>query len=86
MSIIQPEVYSWIDPDPIDPYGVAIVDLGFTEGNMINGYGLLSRGLLWQFYDVWCDQQFYDNISTNWSDDDEVITTTWVTEGVNNGY
>lgn len=86
MSIIEPEVYSYLNPDPIVPYGMAVVDFGLTEGNMINGYGLLTRGLLWQFYDVWCDQQFYDNLSTNWADDNAPVVTVWANEGVNNGY
>lgn len=77
MSLVEPNVYSYKDPNPIDPYGVAICSLGLTQWDMVNGYGPLTRGLLWQFYDVWCDVEFYDNLSTSWSNSNSVITTTW---------
>ncbi len=97
MSIIEEDVYSYKDPDPIVPYGVGIVTFGLTQWDALDGYGPSSRGLLWQLYQIWFDTEFYDNISTSWTndnssittswtDDNAVITTTWANEGVLNGY
>lgn len=77
MSLVEPDVYSYKDPDPIVPYGVAISTFGLTQTDVYNGYGAVSRGLLWQLYDIWLDYELYDSVTTSWANSDSVITTTW---------
>lgn len=86
MGIIEEDFYSYKSPDPIVPYGMGIGSFGLTQGDVSNGYGLVSRGLLWQLYQIWLDVESYDNISTSWADSDAVITTTWTNEGDFNGF
>lgn len=88
-GIVQPNVYTWKDPDPVFVYGEAVVTQGLEVRDMTNGYGAVSRGLLWELYDIWIDSQYYDgrsttwtaaagsSIITNWTDANPVITTTW---------
>src|SRR5574343_757579 len=80
MSIIEPDVYSYKDVEPIVPYGVAMTNLGLTAWDMIDGYGLLSRGLLWEFYQIWCDQEAYDNLSTSWANGNSAVKTNWTAQ------
>ena len=76
-GIVQPDVYSYKDPDAIFPYGMALVTNGLVNIEASNGYGLVSRGFLWQLYDVWLDYELYDNISSSWSDANALVTTSW---------
>lgn len=80
MAIVEEDFYSYKDPEKIVPYGMGIVSFGLTQGDVSNGYGLLTRGLLWQLYQIWLDVELYDSISTSWTDSDSVITTTWTND------
>lgn len=77
MSIVLEDFYSYKSPDPIVPYGVSIVDYGLTAWDAVDGYGLVSRGLLWQLYQIWFDTQYYAPLVTSWANSDTVITTSW---------
>lgn len=76
-GIIQPDVFSYKDPNPIFPYGESIVSGGLAVRSAVNGYGAVSRGLLWQLYDIWIDTEYFAPITTTWSSSESVITTVW---------
>lgn len=42
-----------------------------------NGYGLVTRGLLWQLFDIWFAPDSHDALSTSWTSSNASITTTW---------
>ena len=78
-TLVTPPVYK-IDgtPDPIFVYGEPLVTVGLENHGVINGLGLVTRGLLWQLYDLWSDKDYYSNITTTWSATyNATITTTW---------
>ena len=78
MSIVTPDVYSYLSPDPIFPYGEATVSCGLVNRGTINGYGAVTRGFLWQLYDIWTDTQFYAHLATAWTAAAGAsISTTW---------
>lgn len=76
-GIVTPSVYDYKDPNPVFVYGEPLVTFGFENMGVINGLGLVSRGLLWNLYDIWFDNDYYSQITTSWSNADSVITTTW---------
>ena len=76
-GIIQPDVFSYKDPNPIFPYGESIVSGVLAVRSAVNGYGAVSRGLLWNLYDVWIDTEYYAPITTTWSSSESVITMVW---------
>lgn len=80
MSIVLEDVYSLNASDPIAPYGMALVDRGLVVGGAIDGVGLVTNGFLWQLYKIWFDDQYYQNLSTSWTNSDSVITTTWAND------
>jgi hypothetical protein len=76
-GIVTPPIYNYNDPDPVFVYGEPIATFGFENHGVVNGFGLLTRGLLWQYFDLWFDADYYSNLATTWSDADATITTTW---------
>lgn len=78
MSIITPDVYSYKDPQPIQPYGEAVVTMGLEVRDATNGYGIISRGLLWELQAIWLDIQAVAPLMTSWTDAPGAsIITTW---------
>lgn len=66
------------DPNEIFPYAESVSNFGTcvsAQGG--NGFGLLTRGLLWQAYDIWFDVDAHDGITTSWTSSNASITTTW---------
>jgi hypothetical protein len=76
-GIVQPDVDTAWAPNPVFPYGEAIVTQGLEVRDGIDGYGAVSRGFLWELYSIWLDLNFYDGISTSWSAGETAITTSW---------
>ena len=74
MSIVTNDI---TQINPVSPYGMAICDGGLLVGGSVNGYGLVTRGFLWQLFSVWFDSEYYAPLTTSWTDSDAVITTTW---------
>lgn len=66
------------DVNDIYPYAQSVTNFGTMVGLQgANGLGLVSRGLLWQAYDIWFDLDAHDLLVTTWTDSNAVITTTW---------
>ena len=69
-SLVTPPIWK-IDgtPDPIFVYGQPLVTQGLENQGVINGLGLVTRGLLWQLYDLWVDVDYYksNTINTTWT-------------------
>ena len=60
--------------------GVALNDMGLTETNTVNGYGLLTFGLLWECREFWYGPYFSTgaSITTGWSAYSGLtLATTW---------
>lgn len=77
-GVVQPNIDTYWAPDPVFPYGEALVTAGFVNArSMTNGLGLVTRGLLWQLYDIWFDQEYYDGLGTVWANSDSILTTNW---------
>ena len=76
-GIVQSQFYSSQGPNPVVCYGEALVSSGLVCRNVVNGMGLVTRGFLWQKYDIWYDNEFYNPLSTSWTNADATITTTW---------
>lgn len=77
-GIIAPDVYSYRDPQPIQVYGEALVSFGLEVRDGIDGYGLVSRGLLWELQAIWLDIQEAAPILTSWTASAGAsIVTTW---------
>ena len=66
-----------LDPNRYTTYGEAIETNGLEVRHGINGVGLLTRGLVWQLFDVYLLTESVDGITTSWSDSEGSITTTW---------
>lgn len=66
------------DQNSIFPYAESVstfgTDVALQGGN---GLGLVSRGLLWQVYDIWFDLDAHDGLTTTWTSSNSNITTTW---------
>ena len=61
-------------------YGMALLDGGLAVQSANNGVGLVTRGLVWQGYDVWGPDEFF-GVTTSWSaDPSSSITTTWTAD------
>lgn len=65
------------DPNKYSFYGEALLSNGLVVRHAINGIGLVTRGLVWQLYDIFIDTGAEDGITTSWSDSESAITTTW---------
>lgn len=59
------------------PYGEALETFGLEVRGAVNGLGLVTRGLIWQFYSIWTDNDNLDGLTTTWNDSNASITTTW---------
>lgn len=68
-GLIQPEQTTFLAPNPVFPYGEAMLTRGLEANDTIDGIGLISRGLLWSLYNIWFDVEYYDNLSTVWTDE-----------------
>lgn len=49
------------------PYAQANTDFGLCVDGAANGIGLVTRGLVWQGWDIWCNIQLTAGISTAWT-------------------
>ena len=80
-TLVTPPVFETVHyfPDPIYVYGDPLCTSGFENYGVVNGLGLVTRGLLWQLYDLWFDNDYYSNLATSWTDVDASsgISTTW---------
>lgn len=76
-GIVQPDVYSYNSPNPVFVYGEALLSGGLANRQATNGYGMVTRGLLWQLYDIFIDTEYISPITTTWASSESVITTTW---------
>ncbi len=56
-------------------YGEAIETMGFEAYETINGFGLLTFGLLWECPAIWTASE--TALTTSWVTSDSVLTTTW---------
>ncbi len=57
-------------------YGQALETMGFEAYGSIDGFGLLSFGLLWQCPNIWTASDS-TTLATSWSNSDSAIATTW---------
>jgi hypothetical protein len=77
-GLITTPVYDAQNPNAIFPYGEPLVTFGFENRGVVNGLGLVSRGLLWQIHDFWFDSDYYSNLSTSWAAaSGSSVSTTW---------
>lgn len=78
-TLVTPPVLNALSyPDPTFVYGEPVVTFGFENKGVVNGFGLVTRGLVWQVYDLWFDNHYYSNLTTTWSAaSGSSITTTW---------
>jgi hypothetical protein len=65
------------DQNDVSVYGEALLTNGLVVRHGINGYGLLTRGFLWQLYDIFIDVDRAQGLSTSWSNSESSLTTTW---------
>lgn len=65
------------DTNKIQIYGESVVTNGLSVRDGINGIGLVTRGVLWQLFDIYIDTGSKDGIVSSWSNSDASITTTW---------
>lgn len=76
----QPVVttYNYHDQYGFFAYGEALVTFGLVEISAINGFGLVTRGLIWQGYDIW-GPYAGASLSTSWSAQAgaSTLSTTW---------
>lgn len=70
-------VYSYKDQEPIVPFGEALLSFGLEVRDGISGFGQLTRGLLWEYSNIWIDIDAAAPISTSWQSADTSITTSW---------
>ena len=63
------------DPNDVHVYGEALLTDGLAVRHGVSGYGLLTRGFLWQLYDIFIDTEAA--VTTSWSDTETSLTTTW---------
>ncbi len=65
-----------IDVNYINIYGESIVDSGLVVREATDGYGLVTRGFLWQTPVVWLNETSVASPTTSWSVASSP-TTTW---------
>jgi hypothetical protein len=67
-SLVMPQVLdAYQNPDPVYVYGEPLCDFGLCNRMSVNGLGLVTRGLLWQLWDIYFDVDYYSTISTTWT-------------------
>jgi len=78
-ELVTPQIYNAFYPDPVFVYGEPLLTFGLSNHGAVNGLGLVSNGLLWQLFDLWCDVHYYSTITTSWSaaSGATVTSTTW---------
>lgn len=57
-------------------YGEGLETFGFVVGAGIDGNGLVTRGLVWQGYNIWGPGA--ETVTTSWSNSDLSVVTTWI--------
>lgn len=66
------------DPNSLFPYAESVSTFGTNVALQgADGFGLVSRGLLWGVYNIWFDLDANDGLSTTWTSSNSNITTTW---------
>lgn len=77
-GLVTPPIYSYLYPNPFFVYGEPLETFGFENHGVVNGVGLVTRGLVWQYFDLWMDMDYYSNLSSTWVDAaGSSISTTW---------
>ena len=81
MSAINP-----FDPNDVFSYGQGNLTYGLVVGSAVNGFGLVTRGFLWQAHDIWLNLNNVAGVSTSWSlpSGYTTLTTTWTPMTSNN--
>lgn len=68
------------DPNAVFPYGMPLLDQGLVMVQAIDGFGLVTRGLLWQAYEIW-GPNGDEGLVTSWTDDPSgSVTTVWTAD------
>jgi hypothetical protein len=68
------------DQNAYYPFGMPVLDQGLVHQYANNGIGLLTKGLVWQAYDIW-GPNGDEKITTSWTaDPSSSITTTWTSD------
>lgn len=83
MSIVAPDVVGYDKAEPVFPYGMPLVSDGLVNIDAVDGFGLLTRGFLWELYQIWFDIEFYDGLSTSWGSSEAQVTTNWASSEAN---
>lgn len=65
------------DSNNITVYGEAVVSGGLEVRDGVSGYGLVTRGFIYELYNIWLDIQAAAPITTTWANSNSSITTTW---------
>lgn len=77
-GLVTPPVYDYKDPNPFFVYGEPLSSFGLENHGVVNGTGLMTRGLVWQVYDLWFDTDYYSNLSSTWvAASGSSVATTW---------
>lgn len=84
-----------LDGNYVVPYGEAVLDFGLVVREAVDGYGLMTHGLLWQTPVTWLNETLASSPSTSWTPYSDVITTwtkstdtttTWANDNKNKGF
>lgn len=68
------------DPNSTFSYGMALEDFGLCQVEAINGFGLVTRGFLWQAYGIWANVENTIGISTSWTVYASGSSNSWAVE------
>lgn len=58
-------------------YGMADLSNGMVQIDQMNGYGLITRGFLWQLGEIWFYPQEAAPITTTWAYTGASLATGW---------
>jgi hypothetical protein len=64
----------------ITVYSDALQNRGLSARGDINGLGLVSQGLIWEWPFIWTDAT--NPLTTIWTDALEPVTTTWTASNI----
>lgn len=71
------------DKSSISVYGQSLLNYGVCVSDAISGVGLITKGFLWQGYEIWLWREDSDPVSTGWtaaagySGSATLVTTSW---------
>lgn len=71
------------DKSSFSVYGQSLLDYGLCVTDGISGVGLITRGLVWEGYEIWLFTQDVAPVTTGWtaaigwSGGASLITTSW---------